>query len=347
MSNLGKNFALLKQSALQKMGMAERTKTPDQLHMLYEDFKVSIEDYKKTQLVAKQFAKALQEIAAAENQLGKLMDNYGHHLTEQTEERAAKRALTTDELSDELHKYSQLFGSLQTLRFQMLSIIDHECVAPLADTQEGTKAGREAKAAYDKARLEHDDIRNTLATYTRENLTKSKDYSKKMKLEEDIIRVKENLDIKQEEAITELDYQVRKMNAEYQTALRSLMYSYYCYFETGYMLFKNLEVYLERPRERNTVERPEKKKVEKPVEELPVFVPVNIENTKVYGTSLEEVLARPTEPGPIPRVFEQLAQFVEQWGYDSEGIFRVPGNDHDIKVKKRLFDKGRLEEEAE
>jgi hypothetical protein len=68
-------------------------------------------------------------------------------------------------------------------------------------------------------------------------------------------------------------------------------------------------------------------------------IPKRDASKTIYGVSLQEVLGRYTEPGPIPLQIEHCLQYVEKEVNES-GIFRVPGHALEIERIKKMLDSG-------
>lgn len=62
----------------------------------------------------------------------------------------------------------------------------------------------------------------------------------------------------------------------------------------------------------------------------------------VFGKSLVDILAYEKKLGPrlVPMLVEKCAEFLKKYGLDEEGIFRLPGQENQVKHFREAFDAG-------
>lgn len=333
---IGANLAIGRQYVLQKLKKSDRTPTPQKLHDLSQEFKEYIQIFKDSQTSSKALLKSSADVTAAETQVGKTFSDFAQLCDD--------KAFT---------KFAQFLSSLDSLRNAMHAKLEKDYLDVLQKIIDDTKRAKDAKGAYDKAKLEYDDVRNKLF-HSKDNLHKASDYNKKIRLEEDLEKLKQTMEEKYEEAETEMEYQLARMKTDFVELGREFMYNYFCLFETGSMLLKGLENLIGKPKERSHVERPApKQKPKKEEAPQPIVITPETTNsgnkTRVFGVPLEEIMKREGETMPIPLITDQLIRFIEKNGTNIEGIFRIPGSSNEINRLKRNFDRGHdvfLEREA-
>lgn len=332
---IGSNLAIGRQYVLQKLKKSDRTPTPQKLHDLSQEFKQLIQIYKDSHTTTKTMLKGASDVTSAETQIGKCFTEFAETCEDKT-----------------FGKFSQFLTSLDSLRSAMQAKLEKDYLDVLQKTIDETKRAKDAKAVYDKAKLEYDDVRNKLF-HSKDNLHKASDYNKKIRLEEDLEKLKQTMEERYEEAETEMEYQIVRMKTDFVELGKEFMYNYFCLFETGSMLLKGLESLIGKPKERAHVERPapkpkpKKEEAPQPIVITPETISTN--KTKVFGIPLEEIMKREEETMAIPAITEQLIRYIEQNGTDIEGIFRIPGSTNDINRLRRNFDRGHevvLEREA-
>lgn len=62
----------------------------------------------------------------------------------------------------------------------------------------------------------------------------------------------------------------------------------------------------------------------------------------VFGKNLADILAYEKKLGPrsVPMLVEKCADFIREHGLDEEGIFRLPGQENQVKHFREAFDAG-------
>uniref|UniRef100_A0A3B1JE42 Rho GTPase activating protein 25 n=1 Tax=Astyanax mexicanus TaxID=7994 RepID=A0A3B1JE42_ASTMX len=65
-------------------------------------------------------------------------------------------------------------------------------------------------------------------------------------------------------------------------------------------------------------------------------------NSAVFGKGLADILAYEKKLGPrsVPMLVEKCAEFIKEHGLDEEGIFRLPGQENQVKHFREAFDAG-------
>ena len=61
----------------------------------------------------------------------------------------------------------------------------------------------------------------------------------------------------------------------------------------------------------------------------------------MFGTRLDTLVAR--DGGEIPFIIRRVAEYIEENGMDSEGLYRVNGNAKNIEKMRLSFDKGTVQ----
>ncbi len=63
---------------------------------------------------------------------------------------------------------------------------------------------------------------------------------------------------------------------------------------------------------------------------------------KVFGKSLSDIMVYEKKFGPrlVPILVEKCAEFIKEHGLNEEGIFRLPGQDNQVKQFREAFDAG-------
>lgn len=62
----------------------------------------------------------------------------------------------------------------------------------------------------------------------------------------------------------------------------------------------------------------------------------------VFGKNLADIMAYEKKRGPrsVPMLVEKCADFIREHGLDEEGIFRLPGQENQVKHFREAFDAG-------
>lgn len=65
-------------------------------------------------------------------------------------------------------------------------------------------------------------------------------------------------------------------------------------------------------------------------------------SSAVFGRSLSETIAHEQRFGPrlVPILVQKCADFIREHGLNEEGIFRLPGQDNQVKQFRDAFDAG-------
>ncbi|XP_062874046.1 rho GTPase-activating protein 25 [Trichomycterus rosablanca] len=69
---------------------------------------------------------------------------------------------------------------------------------------------------------------------------------------------------------------------------------------------------------------------------------IGAQGSGVFGKSLVDIMAYEKKLGPrsVPMLVEKCAEFIKEHGLDEEGIFRLPGQENQVKQFREAFDAG-------
>ncbi|KAK3539202.1 hypothetical protein QTP86_029592, partial [Hemibagrus guttatus] len=69
---------------------------------------------------------------------------------------------------------------------------------------------------------------------------------------------------------------------------------------------------------------------------------IGAQSSGVFGKNLPDIMAYEKKLGPrsVPMLVEKCAEFIREYGLDEEGIFRLPGQENQVKNFREAFDAG-------
>jgi hypothetical protein len=285
-------------------------------------------------------------------------------------------------------KFGQNFQSLAKLRNQTHQVIEEYLKTTSQLRREDTEVGK-LKQKYEYYKNQYIDFNLSLppfsdntemnSTPTPESIERLEPDAKKEylarveKIQNDFLEITKNLNTSYSNLYNELDFQIRKRDMIYWESLRSVMYAYSCYFETGANLSKQLEN-LCKPKQNDEDEEANailrkiggtgeskdgfgdvalgtrgidkkltKVNARRKLIEVPQTVfPDVLGKNKLFGMNLDTIMTTDRKTGArlIPPALQQLFDVLFQYGPSVEGIFRIPGDNLYMENLKVVLERG-------
>jgi len=289
------------------------------------------------------------------------------------------------EFSNVLKKFGSNFQSLSTLRQQVHQITVEYMNTTQKLQKEDTEIGK-LRQKYDELRKAYSEFNltpppilvesvdpNTMkkemvpTTFDKLDPNARAEYITKLeKLQSEFFELSKNLNGSYSDLYNELEFQLRKRDIIHWEALRSLIYAYSCYFETGNKLFQQLESITNiKPVDIN-VDKELLKKIEgsagkdkdsfgnvtlnykrnqkiqkvnarRKIVDIPSTVfPEILGENKVFGIKLEQLMVMDSRLNRkvLPPSIQQMFNIMFEYGLQTEGVFRVPGNSNFMESLK-------------